>query len=169
MPTKRLINQATNGSQETYSGILTSAGAGSSGDIPALDGAGRLDTTFLPVGIGQDSTSAIAGENLAAGDFIYFNGIGSALKADATSLAKQAKGYVINNFTSGATATIFYDDSNTGLTGLTINVPYYLSLTPGLVTTTAPSAATQVVQEIGFANSATNLRVAIKKSVLINA
>lgn len=169
MPAKRLINQATNGSQETYSGILTSAGAGSSGELPALDATGRLDTTMLPIGFGQDSVSATAGEALTAGDFVYFNGAGAVLKADATSLAKQAKGYVNANVLNAATATVFFDDSNTGLTGLTINVPYYLSLTPGLATTTAPSVATQIVQEVGFANSATNLRVAIQKPVLINA
>lgn len=168
MAIKRLINQNTNGSKETYSGTTTSAGAGSSGEIPALDASGRLDTSMMPVGFGQDSISATAGETLTAGDFVYFNGTGEVLKADATSLAKQAKGYVNANVTNAGTATVFFDDSNTGLSGLTINVPYYLSTTPGQITTTAPSTATQIVQRVGFANSATNLRVDIEEPVLIS-
>lgn len=76
MAIKRLINQNTNGSKETYSGTTTSAGAGSSGEIPALDASGRLDTSMMPVGFGQDSISATAGETLTAGDFVYFNGTG---------------------------------------------------------------------------------------------
>lgn len=169
MAVKRLINQNTNGSKETYSGITTSAGAGSSGEFIALDANGRADVSFMPVGFGQDAITATAGEALTAGDFVYFNGAGAVLKADATSLAKQAKGYVNTTVASAATATVFFDDSNTALTGLTINVPYYLSLTPGQVTTTAPSLATQIVQRIGFANSATNLRADIEEAVLINA
>jgi hypothetical protein len=165
---KRLINQNTNGTKETYAGVTTSAGAGSSGEIPALDSAGKLDSSMMPVGFGQDSVTAIAGETLTAGDFVYFNGVGEVLKADATSLAKQAKGYVNTGFTSASPATVFFDDSNTGLTGLTINVPYYLSTTPGTVTTTAPTTPTQIVQRVGFANSTTNLRADIEEPVLIS-
>lgn len=165
---KRLINQNTNGSKETYAGVTTSAGAGSSGEIPALDSAGKLDSSMMPVGFGQDSVTATAGEALTAGDFVYFNGSGAVVKADATSLAKQAKGYVNSNVLNAGTATVYFDDSNTGLTGLTINVPYYLSTTPGLATTTAPTTATQIVQRVGFANSATNLRVDIEEPVLIS-
>ncbi len=165
---KRLINQNTNGSKETYSGVTTSAGAGSSGEIPALDSAGKLDTSMMPVGFGQDSVTATAGEALTAGDFVYFNGSGAVLKADATALAKQAKGYVNANVLNAGTATVFFDDSNTGLTGLTINVPYYLSTTPGQVTPTAPTTATQIVQRVGFANSATNLRANIEEAILIS-
>jgi hypothetical protein len=166
---KRLINQNTDGSKETYAGALTSAGAGSSGELPALDATGKLDPTFMPVGFGQDSVTATAAEALTAGDFVYFSGASAVSKADATSLAKQAKGYVNANVANAATATVFFDDSNTGKTGLTVNVPYYLSLTPGGITTTAPNAATQIVQRVGFANSTTNLRADIEEAVLIIA
>ena len=168
MAVKRLINQNTNGSKETYSGTTTSAGAVSSGEIPALDASGKLDSSMMPVGFGQDSVTATAGETLTAGDFVYFNGSGAVLKADATSLAKQAKGYVNAGVSNAATATVYFDDSNTALTGLTVNVPYYLSITPGTATTTAPTTATQIVQRVGFANSATNLRVDIEEPVLIS-
>jgi|688.fasta_scaffold765340_2 hypothetical protein len=163
----KLIKINNNGSKEEYLGITTSAGAGNSGDFPVLDGTGKLDTTFMPVGVGQDAVTAIAGEALSAGNMVYFNGSGQVLKADATALGKAARGYVNSNFSNGATATVFFDDSNTGLTGLTSGATYYLSKTAGLVTTNVSAyVAGDVIQEIGFATSTTNLRVNIQEPVL---
>lgn len=166
MAVKKLINVNTNGTQQEYSGITSSAGAGSSGEIPALDGTGKLDTSFMPVGVGADSITAIAGEALSAGDLVYFNGTGQVLKADATSITKAARGYVISAVSNGASATVFFDDSNTGLSGLTAGSTYYLSATPGAATTTAPTTSGQIVQEVGFATSATNLRVNIQEPII---
>lgn len=166
MPIKKLINSNTNGTQTEYSGVTTSAGAASSGEIPALDANGRLDTTMLPVGVGQDSTTATAAEALAAGDLVYFNGTGGVLKADATVIAKQARGYVLSSVLNAATATVFYDDSNTAVTGLTPGATYYLSNTPGGITVTPTTVAGQIAQEVGFAVSATLLRVNIQEPVI---
>lgn len=166
MAVKKLINVNSNGTQQEYSGITTSAGAGSSGEIPALDGSGKLDTSFMPVGIGADAVTATAGEALSAGDMVYFNGTGQVLKADATSITKAARGYVISAVSNAATATVYFDDSNTGLSGLTAGSTYYLSATPGAVTTTAPTTSGQIVQEVGFATSATNLRVNIQEPII---
>jgi hypothetical protein len=166
MAVKKLINLNTNGTQVEYSGVTTSAGAGSSGEFPALDSAGRLDTTMMPVGFGQDAIAATAAEALAAGDFVYFNGSGGVLKADATAIAKQARGYVLTAVLNAAEATVYFDDSNTSLTGLTPGATYYLSVASGTITTTAPTASGQIVQEIGFASSATNLRVNIQEPII---
>ena len=38
---------------------VTSAGAGNAGDIVALDGSGKLDTTVLPTGIGATISPAL--------------------------------------------------------------------------------------------------------------
>lgn len=48
----------------------SSAGAGDSGKVVALDGAGRIDSTMMPVGIGADTASITASEALAAGDLV---------------------------------------------------------------------------------------------------
>lgn len=167
MATKKIITINTDGTRSVYSGIATSAGAGSADDLPRLDGAGRLDVTFMPVGFGQDAVTATAGEALAGGDFVYFNGAGDVLKADATAIGKQARGYVNVSVLNGGTATIFFDDNNTGLTGLTPGLTYYLSAIAGLATTTAPTAVGQIVQPLGFASSATNLRVSIEDAVTL--
>ena len=71
---------------------VTSAGAGNAGDIVALDGSGKLDSTLMPAGLGSDSKSLTAGEALSAGDLVYINGSGQMLKADANAIAKAAVG-----------------------------------------------------------------------------
>ena len=162
----KVIKIAASGEQSEYAGILTSAGAGSSGDFPALDAAGKLDVTFFPTSIGQDAVVAVAGEALAAGDMVYFNGSGEVMKADADSIAKAAQGYVLTSVSAAANATVYFDDSNSAVSGLTPGAKYYLSATAGTVTTTAPTTTGHIVQEVGFATSATNLRVNIQVPVV---
>ena len=48
----------------------TSAGAGDSGKLPALDSSGKLDASFMPVGIAADTASIATSETLAAGDLV---------------------------------------------------------------------------------------------------
>lgn len=165
MAIRRLINVNTNGTQQEYSGVATSAGAGSADELPRLDSNGKLDVTFMPTGFGQDATSATAGEALSAGDFVYFSGASTVSKADATLPAKQARGYVNASVLNGGIATVFYDDTNTGLTGLTAGATYYLDTIAGSVTTTPTVTTGHIVQEVGFATSATSLRVNIQMPV----
>jgi hypothetical protein len=134
----------------------SSAGAGDTGKIPALDATGRLDTSFLPVGIGADTASIQASENLAAGDFVNIWNSGGARvrKADAATAGKEAHGFVLAAVTSGANATVYFEGSNGQVTGQTPG-RVYLSTTPGIATATAPSAAGNVVQIVGFATAAT--------------
>jgi hypothetical protein len=61
---------------------------------------------------------------------------------------------------------VFFDDSNTALTGLTPGLTYYLSVTSGGVTTTPTTTTGQIVQEVGFAVSATTLRVNIQEPII---
>lgn len=132
-----------------------SAGAGDAGKIPALDGSGRLDTTMMPIGIGADTASIQASENLAAGDFVNVHNSGGARvrKADASN-GREAHGFVVSAFLSGATALVYFEGPNTSVSGATPGV-VFLSTTAGGFTSTAPSAAGQTVQRIGVATSAT--------------
>jgi hypothetical protein len=137
----------------------TSAGAGSSGKLAALDGSGRLDTTMLPVGIGADTAVVLASEALAAGDLVNIwnnTGTANARKADATTSGKEAHGFVLAAVSNGANATVYFEGSNTSVTGRTPG-KQFLSTTPGTSTTTAPSTAGNVVQIVGFATSATSM------------
>lgn len=131
---------------------VTSAGVGDAGKIVALDNSGKLDTTVMPTGIGAQTQAMVASETLTAGNLVNIwddAGTRKARKADASN-GRRAVGFVLSTFNSGTTATVYLDDSLTGLAGLTIGVPYYLG-TNGGVTAIAPSTAGYISQDIGIA------------------
>lgn len=156
---KFLFNNA--GKAKEKAAVQSSAGAGNAGNIPALDSAGLLDISMMPVGVGAEVVVAASSENLAAGDFVnLYNNAGTTnvRKADATTNAKPAHGFVLANVTSPANATVYLISAkNTAVTGLTVGSDYFLSTTPGTVTTTAPSSAGNIVQFIGRAVLTTSL------------
>lgn len=139
---------------------VTSSGAGNAGDIVALDGSGKLDTTVLPTGIGATTKLAATTENLSAGDLVnLYNDSGTikARKADASN-GRRAIGFVLSSVTSPNNATVYLDGTITGLTGLTPGAAYYLSgSSAGAATATAPSTSGYISQEIGIALSATEI------------
>ena len=137
-------------------GKTTSAGAGDSGKLVALDGSGRINSTMMPVGIGADTATITTSEALSAGDFVnVWNSTGAKVrKADATVSGKEAHGFVLSAYGSSASATVYFEGTNTGVTGQTPG-PVFLSTTAGVATSTAPSGSGNVVQRIGFAVSAT--------------
>lgn len=165
MAVRKLIQVASTGVQSEYAGLNASAGAGSSGDFIIAGADGKMDITFLPNGVAADASTLIAGEALAAGDFVYISAAGAALKADATTPAKAARGYVLASVLNAGSATVFYDETNSGLSALVPGSTYYLSATAGGVTLVPPTTAGQIVQEVGFAISATSLHVNIQESI----
>lgn len=136
----------------------TSAGAGDAGKIVELNGAGKLDITLFPAGIGTDSLSIASGENLAAGDYVYIDSAGDLMKADANAVAKAAVGFVLAGVTAPAAATVYFEGTNTALSGLTPGTRYFLSATtPGGVSAIVPTGSGDIVQSLGIAISATAL------------
>lgn len=161
----------------------TSAGAGDSGKIPALnasgvlddtiinatvtsvankvvklDASGRLDATVMPVGIGADTAAVVASEALAAGDLvnIYNNaGTANARKADASTSGKEAHGFVLSAVASGATATVYFEGTNTQMTGMTPGVQFLSGVTAGKTSSAAATGTGKIVQRVGYAISAT--------------
>ena len=136
----------------------TSAGAGDSGKIPALDAAGRLDSTFMPVGIGADTAVIVASEALVAGNLVNIwnnAGVANVRKADNTTAGKEAHGFVLAAVANAANATVYFEGSVTGLTGLTGGTKYLG--TAGAAVASAPTTAGNVVQVVGFATSTTVL------------
>lgn len=139
-------------------GKNSSAGAGDAGKLVALDSSGRIDSTMMPVGIGADTAVITTSEALSAGDLVnIWNSSGAKVrKADATVAGKEAHGFVLSSFGSGASATVYFEGTNTAVTGLTPG-NLFLSTTAGLCTSTAPSASGNAVQRVGFATSATSM------------
>ncbi|GDY37212.1 hypothetical protein [Acidovorax sp. NB1] len=139
-------------------GVQTSAGAANAGDIVALDDTGRLDNSLMPVGIGADTKSITTSEALAAGDWVnIWNSSGAkARKADATTAGKEVHGFVLAAASSGASALVYFEGTNTQVTGQTPG-PVFLQTTAGTGGATIPSASGNVVQRIGVALSATEV------------
>lgn len=146
----------------------TSAGAGDADKLPALDAAGRLHTSFMPVGVAADVAVITASENLAAGDFVnIWDSTGAKVrKADATTVGKEAHGFVIEAVTAPAAATVYFEGSNAFVTGQTPGT-VFLSTTAGLSTSTAPSASGNAVQRIGMATSATNINFQSQTPIIL--
>lgn len=138
----------------------TSAGAGDAGKIVGLDSSGRIDNSMMPSGIGADTEVMASSENLSAGDLVNIwndSGTRKVRKADASN-GRRAHGFVLDAVTSPANATVYLSGDITGLTSLTPGVAYYLSgSAAGAATSTAPSTAGYISQEIGIAVSATSI------------
>jgi len=148
--------------QNLLNAVTTSAGAGDSGKTVALDAAGKIDSTMMPTGVGADTKTFVASETLAAGDLVNIwndSGTAKARKADASGgAAKAADGFVLAGFASAATATVYFDGTITGLSGLTGGTIYFLSgSSAGTPTATAPSTTAYNCQIVGKALSATEL------------
>lgn len=149
---------------------VTSAGAGDAGKIPALGAAGRLDNSVMPTGIGADTKIITTSEALAAGDLVNIhNSSGEkARKADASGgVAKKAHGFVLAAVASGASATVYFEGTITGLSSLTPGATQFLGATAGVRTETAPTTATHIVQEVGVAVSATELSFEPQRPIVL--
>lgn len=146
----------------------SSAGAGDAGKLAALDSSGKLDSTMMPTGVGGDSLSMTTSEAVAAGDLInIWNSTGAKVrKADASVAGKEAHGFVLAGAGGGASVTVYFEGTNTQVTGLTPGV-VYLSTTPGLCTGTAPSASGNAVQRVGFATGATAMNFQSQPPIIL--
>ena len=155
MAAKKFL-RLVNGVLTEIFGVQTSAGAGNAGDLVSLDDSGRIDNSMMPVGIGADTSTISASETLAAGDWVnVWNNSGAKVrKADATTAGKEAHGFVLAAVTSGNPATVYFEGTNTQVTGQTPG-PVYLQTTAGTGGATIPNASGNVVQSIGVAVSAT--------------
>lgn len=146
----------------------TTGGAPDADKIPSLDASGKLTASMMPVGIGADTATIITSEVIAAGAFVnIYNNAGTITcrNADNTS-NKPADGFVLAGFASAATATVYFEGSNTALTGLTLGVTHYLGA-GGAVTATIPTTATNIRQELGKAYTTTAMGTEIEAPITL--
>ena len=156
MPAKKFL-RIVNGVLTEIFGVQTSAGAANAGDLVSLDDTGRIHSSMMPVGIGADTVTITASEALAAGNWVNVwndGGVAKVRRADATTAGKEAHGFVLSAVTSGGSAMVYFEGTNTQVTGQTPG-PVYLQTTAGAGGATVPSASGNVVQQIGVAVSAT--------------
>ena len=144
---------------DTVVNTTTTGGAPNAGKRVQLNGSGVLDISMLPSGVGDETEVFPASEALSAGDAVNkWNDAGTVKVRKADTNGKPADGYVKAAVVSGANATVYSDGLNDAVTGLTIGT-VYLSATPWGYSSTPPADASGLVlQELGFANSATAVK-----------
>lgn len=137
-------------------GVVTSAGAGSSGRPLLLDSSGRIDSSSMPVGLSADTLSVVTSEAISAGDFVNVYNVSGTLtarKADCSN-GREAHGFALTGAASAANVTVYFEGSNTQVSGKTPGARQYLS-TAGATSGTAPTTAGYILQYVGVATSAT--------------
>lgn len=157
--------------QKQYPGIwadnlyLRNALTAMQGALDEYTGALPVDSQYQPqtppsqsVRVGQISRVYIpAVVALTYGQLVRISGIGAVL-ADATVPSKFAQGFVSASAGANPGDTVEITLlGNVNITGLGLGVVYYLSTTPGAVSSVAPSTPGQILQQIGFATSPTSL------------
>jgi hypothetical protein len=147
------------GIRKLVEGLVTSSGAGDAGKLVALDGSGRLDASVMPVGVGADTKTIEASENLSAGNLVNVwndGGTQKVRKADAGN-KYAANGFVLSSVTSGQDASVYLEGTITGLTSKTPGARQYLSDTAGELTETPVTASGAYHQFVGTAVSDTEV------------
>lgn len=165
MAGNKYLKTGADGNPTEEPAIQSSAGAGDAGKIPALDSSGKMDPSMMPSGLGLNTKTIVAYENLSAGDFVnIFDSSGTlkARKADASAVGTKADGYVLSAVTTGQDATVYFDGENTARTGLTLGVEYFLSDTvPGgvVVAASIPTTTAHIIQSVGKTTGTTSIAV----------
>lgn len=150
----------TSGNIQEVEATASSAGAGDAGEIVALDAGGKISSTMMPAGVGSDSQTVEAGETLSVGDLVnlYDDSGVKMRKADASDATKPCHGFVLDNVTSGANGTCYFEGTITGLTSITPGAKQFLSAsTPGATDETPPSGSGNIVQAVGAGSSSTTV------------
>jgi hypothetical protein len=161
---KYLERDATSGKVTEI--IATETGPASEVIVSTTSG-GTIDPTLLPV---SGASTAITGEAITAGAFVYIKAADSKLyNAVWSAGGNQAIGFVLSSYpTPGATATYYDGGANTALSALSVGLRYYGDkTTAGGITTTVPTGAGVLAQFLGTSTSTTALEVDIHDSIIL--
>lgn len=112
----------------------------------------------ISVIVGSPTAQLVADEALPARSLVYIKPNGRLALADAVGEGKEPVGYVNAIVASGGAGTVSFSGSIiNGFSGLTPGAPYFLSLTPGGITSTAPSTVGNLLMQVGIAIGTTSL------------
>ncbi len=143
-------------------GIQSSLGSADAGKLIAAGADGKLDSSFLPTGIGANQIIAPATEALSAGQFVnLYDATGTlSVRLADNSNNREAWGYVKEAVVSGADATVYrLNTVNANLSSLTAGADYWLGTAGAVITAPlSPVLDTgKLDQYLGKARSATEL------------
>lgn len=148
---------------------VVSAGAGDAGEIVALDAAGKIDVSVLPLGVGPDVKLILASEAIGAGKYvnIYDNAGTANIRLADNSNSRQAHGFVKDAVASAATGIVYFEGPNDDLSALTSGVRQFLSTAGGVTITPPAFPAAQISQYVGIAISATEINTDIEDVIVL--
>ena len=168
---KPIVFNDTTGGFDEISPKTVSAGAADAGKLFVPGPDGKFDESLLPMVDG--ARAVMASETLSAGDFVnVFNDDGTPKlrRADASSIATRAHGFVKTAASEGETVKFYESGPVAGFSGLTIGATCFLSdAAPGEVTATAPTASGHIAQVVGVAVSATEIQVDVSEQPIVRA
>lgn len=127
--------------------------------INAVAGGGAAFQLLSPIVYAAPSGST-------ANQAVYSNGTDSVALANATSLTTVPVLGFISSKPTSTTAIVCYSGELGGFSGLNPSSLYYLSTTPGQITTTPPSGTGNVVQPVGIARNPTTLVVGLQLAIV---
>lgn len=169
---KYLERDAVTGRMRERISADASAGVADAGRIVALNGAGELDGSMLPAGVGQNSIQVVAFEALAADDLVEIfddGGVPSARLASASDLIPQpACGFVKAAVLVAGNAVVLFEGRVAGQVGLVPGQRVYLSdVTAGGITTTPVVGTDKLHQFVGKATSTTEFNFEADDSIVL--
>ena len=134
--------------------------------VVATNAGGQIDPSLIP---GTEVSTAIAGESISAGAFVYVKASdGKLYNAVWASGGNEAIGYVLASYSALDVATYYTGGQNTGLSGLTLGSRYYGDhTTAGAVTATVPTGAGVLAQLLGYAVTTTAIEVNIEDAIIL--
>lgn len=145
-------------------GLAVSAGAADAGKLVSTGSDGKLDASLMPVGIGANTTIAMASEAIGAGKFVNFHSNAGALgvRLADNSNGRQADGYVKDAVLNAVQATVYpLDTTNASMTELVPGARYWLGTAGGTISAALDpmdsANAGKICQELGVAKSTTEL------------
>jgi len=151
------ILQLVSGKIKEYTSLDSSAGAGSAGNLVALDAAGKINSNMMPSGIGAEQVAVTAAAALSQWNLvnIYLDeATVKARKADGGTNKYAAHAFCPEAIESAAEGNVQMDGIVTG-SSLTVGGDVYLSDTPGAVTQTPLTGTGKIHQKVGYAISET--------------
>ena len=155
----------TTGFNTETSFTYQSSGVSDGGKGAGLDPAtGKFHQSLMPDGLGAEVQTAEAGEALSTStpivELYYDDTTLKVRKSDATSTGiKKASGFIKENYSSGASVTVYLEGNITGLSGLDVTKRCFVSKTAGAVTQDVSGFTTgDMKQDIGFPISSTEMR-----------
>ena len=171
MSQKPIVFNETTGGFDEVTPKTVSAGAADAGKIFVPGASGQWDETLIPNSDG--ARAFMASEALSAGDFVNVHddgGVPKLRKADASSIATRAHGFVKATADVGDTVKFYESGALGGFTALTVGSIYFLSdATAGEPVAAAPTTTGHIAQAVGVAVSATEIQVDISEQPVVRA